>query len=159
MATNCLTYKEIIEQARKTWPGKEGDKRAERVKNLLDSVLENYSQNTGFSKEELLNAFEKIRTYNTVNFYQSSNFPLFQGENVFVFQSVKDFRKRFPSGKYLCPSCEKESSDPYKCSQVNCDWKVYGLLRDLGKGINVVIKDDFLKHPKPILIFKPIELS
>jgi len=62
------------------------------------------------------------------------------------------------TGKYICPNCEKESTDPYECSQEKCDWKVYGLFGDLGKGIKVIIKDKFLEHPVPMRIFKPVEL-
>ena len=79
-------------------------------------------------------------------------------ENVHVFDTLEDYKKAFPSGKYICPKCEKESTDPYECSQEKCDWKVYGLFGDLGKGIKVIVKDKFLEHPVPMNIFKPIEL-
>ena len=156
MATEILSYEEIIEQARSTWDGEIGDERAERVKKILDSRLENYHQITGIPKDEILTAFEKIRNVNTVNFYQESRFPLL--ENVHVFDTMDYFKKAFPSGKYICPKCEKESTNPYVCTQKGCDWKVYGLFGDLGKGITVVIKDKFLEHPLPEKIFKPIEL-
>ena len=156
MASKKLSYEEIIEQARSSWTGKIGDERAESVKKILDTRLENYHKITGISKDEILTAFEKSRNVNTVNFYQESNFPLL--ENVHVFNTIEDYRKLFPSGKYICPKCEKESTDPYECSQENCDWKVYGLFGDLGKGIKIIIKDKFIDHPVPMLIFKPIEL-
>lgn len=156
MATKILSYEEIIEQARSSWTGKTGDERAESVKRIIDTRLENYHQNTGIPKDEILLAFEKARDVSVVNFYQESRFPLM--ENVYVFDTLDDFRKSFPSGKYICPKCEKESTDPYECSQENCDWKVYGLFGDLGKGIKVVTKDKFLEHPLPTRIFKPIEL-
>ena len=50
MANKILTYKEIIEQARSTWAGKTGDNRAESVKKILDTRLENYSKITGFQR-------------------------------------------------------------------------------------------------------------
>ena len=156
MATKILSYEEIIEQARSSWGGKIGDERAAEVKNILDTRLENYHQITGISKDEILIAFEKARNVNTVNFYQESKFPLL--ENVHVFDTIGDYRKAFPSGIYICPKCEKESKDPYECSQEKCDWKVYGLLGDLGKGIRVIIIDKFLEHPVPMQIFKPVEL-
>ena len=156
MATKILSYNEIIEQARSTWSGKTGDERAESVKKILDTRLENYHQITGIPKDEILIAFEKSRNVNTVNFYQESRFPLL--ENIYVFDTLEDYKKAFPSGKYICPKCEKESTDPYECSQEKCDWKVYGLFGDLGKGIKVIIKDKFLEHPVPMNIFKPIEL-
>jgi hypothetical protein len=158
MASKILTYEEIIEQARQTWAGSEGDKRAEKVKVILDTRLENYSKVTGFTKDEILQAFEKRRGVNTVNFYQENNLPLLDKGKVHVFQTIKEFQTKFPSHKSICPSCGKESTDFYECSQPDCDWKVYGLLRDLGKGIRIIIKDKFLEHPVPELIFTPIEL-
>ncbi len=157
MATKILTYEEIIEQARSSWTGKSGDERAESVKKILDTRLENYSQVTGLSKDKILIAFEKARNVNTVNFYRVRRLPLL--ENVLVFDTLSAFKEAFPSGKYICPNCEKESTDPYECSQEECDWKVYGLLGDLGKGIIVVIIENFLENPIPINIFKPIEIN
>lgn len=157
MATKILSYEEIIEQARSSWGGKIGDERAESVKRILDTRLENYHQITGIPKDEILTAFEKARNVNTVNFYQESKFPLLQ--NVYVFDTLENYKKEFPSGKYICPKCEKVSTDPSECSQEKCDWKVYGLFGDLGKGIKVIIKDKFLEHPVPMNIFKPIELA
>jgi hypothetical protein len=156
MAAKNLSYEEIIEQARSTWAGKIGDERAESVKKILDTRLENYHQITGIPKNIILIAFEKARNVNTVNFYQESKFPLL--ENVHVFDTLEDYKKAFPSGKYICPKCEKESTDPYECSQEKCDWNVYGMFGDLGKGIKVIVKDNFLEHPVPMNIFKPIEL-
>ena len=157
MAEVILTYDEIIEKARSTWIGKTGDERAESVKKILDTRLENYCNVTGIPENKILVAFEKIRGVNTVNFYQESRLPLL--ENVHIFETLDDFKKEFPSGKYICPKCEKESNDPYECTQEKCDWKVYGLFGDLGKGIKVIIKDRFLENPIPINIFRPIEIK
>ena len=157
MANQILSYEEIIEQARQTWAGKTGDERAERVKTVLDTRLENYSMVTGISKDEILVAFEKKRNINTVNFYQENRFPLL--EKVHVYGTIEDFKQAFPSGKSICPSCGKESIDFYECSQPDCDWKVYGLLGDLGKVIKVIIKDKFLEHPVPTNIFRPVEMQ
>ena len=73
MANQILTYKEIIEKARATWSGETGDQRARDVKNILDTRLKNYSKITGFNEDEILEAFEKIRDVNTVNFYQDGD--------------------------------------------------------------------------------------
>lgn len=157
MAKIVLEYQEIIEKARKTWSGKEGDLKAEKVKHVLDTRLENYSKHTGFTKDEILIALEKNRNVNTVNYYQECNLPLF--EDVYVFDSIDDFKIKYPSGKSICPACGKESTNFYQCTQPKCDWKVYGLLSDLGKGIKVIIKDKFLEYPKAQKIFKPVEHS
>ena len=157
MADHILSYEEIIEQARSTWNGSAGDERAERVKNILDTRIENYSKVTSLTKDKILAAFEKARNVNAVNFYQESRFPLL--ENIHVYKTMDDFRKAFPSGKFICPKCDKISTDPYKCTQDDCDWKVYGLFGDLGKGIKVIVIDKFLENPVPINIFRPIEIA
>src|SRR5690349_18537849 len=120
MATKRLSYDEIIEQARSTWTGKTGDERADSVKRVLDSRLENYSQNTGIEKNLILDALERRRDVNTVNFYQENRLPLFDSEKVYIFESMKDFQIRFPSGKYQCPSCGGQSTDPYSCTVKPC---------------------------------------
>ena len=153
-----MEYNKIIEEARNSWSGETGDRRAESVKNIIDTRLENYSFHTGLSKDEILNALENKRNYSAVNFYQETKLPLLE-DGIIVLDSLKEFKDKFPSGKSTCPSCGKESTDYYECSQYNCDWKVYGLLGDLGKGIKVIIKDKFLENPVPINIFKPIELK
>lgn len=155
MATKILNYNEILEEAHNSWFGQTGKERAENVKNVIDTRLQNYHNVTGYSKEEILIAFEKKRKVNVVNFYQENIFPLL--ENVYVFETINDFFKTFPSQKYICSNCEKEIHDPYKCPL--CGWKVYGLFRDLGKGIRIIIKDNFLEEPIPIVIFKPIEIK
>lgn len=151
-----MQYEEIIEQARQSWSGLEGDRRAENVKNIIDTRLDNYSKHTGFSKDEILVALEKKRGVNCTNFYQSANLPLL--EEVLLYENVEEFRDKHPSGKSICPSCEKESTNYYECTQADCDWKVYGFLGDLGKGVHIALKDVFLDHPVPHNVFKPIEL-
>lgn len=158
MTNNTIkTYEEILQEARDGWPGQVGEGRADELKRIIAETLENYSTHTGRSKEEILVALEKARNVNCVNFYQRHNLPLLEG--VHMFDTLADFKAKFPSGKYVCPSCEKESTDPYKCTQPDCDWKAYGLFGTAGKGIKVVIKDMFLEHPVAQSIFKPIELS
>lgn len=156
MAKTILSYEQILQEVYDGWPGKTGEERRERVKNILDTRLENYNKIMGYSKEEILIAFEKIRNVNCTNFYQESKFPIL-GDGVFIFDSLDDFKKKYPSGLSVCPSCGNQSRDYYECTHSDCDWKVYGLFGDLGKGIKVLLKDVFLKNPVPVNIFRPIE--
>ncbi len=153
MAKIILDYDEIIEQARASWGGTIGDERAESVKNILDTRLDDYHKVTGFSKKNILYALEKKRNVNTVNFYQESVLPLLK--NVYVFETIEDLKNKFSSNKFVCSGCGKISKDPFLCTQDGCNWKSWGLFRG---GISVIIKDSFLDHPVPIDMFKPIEL-
>jgi hypothetical protein len=171
-----LTLEEIKIQARDSWGGQGGIDRMNSVENIILTRIENYSRVLGIPKEDILPALEKIRNVNTPNWYQQSNLPLLE-DGVLIFDSLEHFKKKFPSHKSICPACGGVSTDYYSCNsgvkkevttgggkkkktvEVECDWKVFGLMGDLGKGVKVVIKDRFLEHPKPILIFKPIELE
>ncbi len=158
----------IGQQAYDSWKGHTGTERKKAVLDLINKNLPIYSELLGIPPERVLEAWENARKVNVVNYYQESTFPDLAG--VLVFDSVIDFKARFPSGKSICPACEGESTDFYECnSGLNmnmtkngphkpCNWKVYGLFGDMGKGIKVLIKDQFTTSPKPTTLFKPIEL-
>lgn len=55
----------------------------------------------------------------------------------------------FP-GTTTTVACNGISVSPYECSP--CDWKVYGLFRDLGKGVYVFVKE----HVRGELLFMPL---
>ena len=139
-------------------PGETGQSRALTVIMFLEDRLDEYHEKLGFDRLEMLKAFEEKRNYWAVNYYQASGFPSLDKENLYVFESLDEFDAKFPSGKYVCPSCKEVSNDAYACSADGCDWKVYGLFGDLGKGIYVIVKDKFFEHPKPTNIFIPLDL-
>lgn len=160
MATTILKYDEIIEAARSTWGGAIGDERANRVKSLLDELLKEYSEATGYPENEILIAFEKSRNVNCVNFYQRSRFPKLK--DVHIYNTMDDFKKAFPSGRYICPFCGKTSSNPYRCTvyrDKGCGYSIAGIFADMGNGIKVIIKSKFLEHPVPENIFRPVEIT
>lgn len=150
----------LLNEARKSWSGVTGENRATSLGNFLDKLLPSYSKVLGLSEEEILIAIEGARTYSAINYYQEANFPNLDG--VLVLEGIEDFKRRYPTGKYRCPSCNGESTNPYECNSgitkgnKVCDWKSYGLFGTLGKGLRVVLKKDFLKHPKVEEIFEPI---
>lgn len=107
-----------------------------------------YSEKTGLSSEEILNAWESNRTFWYMNYYQDAFQPKIDGERVKVFDTMTDLMDSIGDFKFRCPSCEQISSDPYKCNSGYmendevCDWTVYGLFGDLGKGVYVFIKEE-----------------
>lgn len=145
-----------------TWKGKTGEERRESVLKLLNKKLPHYSEKLNIPQEQILEAWERARNVTVPNWYQEANFP--DLNEVIVLDTLEQFKEKFPSHKSICPCCEGESSDYYECNsglKVDgkiCDWKVFGLFGDMGKGVRVFVKDKFMEHPKPTTIFKPIEL-
>lgn len=109
---------------------------------------EHYSKKTGIPADEILNSWEEKRSYWYMNYYQDSNQPEIKGDNVRVFGTVEEMLKSIGEKKFRCPSCNGVSTNPYSCNSgvikdndKVCDWKVYGLFGDLGKGVNVFVKE------------------
>ena len=168
MAQKLLSLEEIGQESYDSWGGKEGEERRAKVLGLLSEELPRYASLLGYSEKEILMAWEKARNVNCVNWYQKANFPDL-GE-VIVLDSLQQFQEKFPSHKSTCPMCGGLSTDYYACNSGKevvldgkkttvCNWKVYGLFRDMGKGVSLLIKEAFLDHPVPERIFKPIELQ
>lgn len=109
-----------------------------------------YGEATGLNWEEVLDSWEEDRGYWYMNYYQDSNQPEIKGGKVRVFGTLEEFRNAIGNMKFRCPSCGKVTTDPYECK--SCDWKVYGFLGDLGKGVFVYVKEKL----KGENIFMPI---
>jgi hypothetical protein len=110
-----------------------------------------YAEKTQLSAAVVLDAWERDRDYWYMNWYQECNQPEINGR-VRVFDTSADMRQAIGTGGFRCPACNVVSSNPYECSCAQCDWKVYGLLKDLGKGIIVLVRQEF----KMQLIFMPV---
>ena len=113
---------------------------------------------------DILISIEGRRDYNARNYYQRAKFPLI--EDIDVYDTMQDFKNKFPSGKFICPACEHISTDPETCNSGKeiskgkiCDWKSWGLFGTAGKGYKFIIKNDFLNRPIVWDIFKPKELK
>ncbi|MGG6309811.1 hypothetical protein [Paenibacillus macerans] len=133
--------------ARDSWSGKTGEERAESLEKYLRTKLQEYSDALNIPQEEILEAWERDRTYSAINYYQDSNQPSIKAGKVKVFETVGHMLQAIGEKKFRCPSCEGISTNPYICDsgetvdKKTCDWKVYGLFGDLGKGIHVFCKD------------------
>jgi hypothetical protein len=155
--------KKPIEAARATWEGATGDRRAEEVEKFIRTKTAHYAEHLGFTSYHILESMEATRRITAPNHYQEANYPNLTG--VFVFDNVREYLERFPSRRFICPSCEGISTDSSTCDSgiiVNgkpCDWKAYGFFRTLGKGFRFVLKDKFLEESLVYEIFKPVELG
>lgn len=113
----CDTYKWVIERA------------------------EHYAQAIGTTKEAIIDQWESERSYWYMNFYQECNQSKIKAGTVKLFDTLEDFTQSVDRSKgFRCPACNGVSTDPSKCTCEKCDWKAYGLLGTLGKGITVMLK-------------------
>ena len=162
-----MTFEELlkipVEEARASWTGATGEERAERVEAFIRKRVVQYSERLGFTPIEILTAFQKAKNVNAPNYYQEAIIPDITG--VIVFDTPKEFRECFPSGRYLCPACDGISKHMTICDAGTlkegepCDWKAYGLFGTLGKGFRFLVKEGFLEKSVVYEIFKPIELE
>jgi hypothetical protein len=109
---------------------------------------EHYAEKTGLEAGAILNAWESGRRYWYMNYYQDCNQPLIQFDKVRVFETQDELLNSIGSPSFRCPACNGISTNPYECDSGQemskgklCDWKVYGLFSDLGKGAYVFVKD------------------
>lgn len=131
-----------------------------------------YAEKTGLSQVSILDSWEKQRSYWYMNFYQDAELPLIEGDSVRVFDVPNDLRESLGKAGFRCPACDGISKSPYTCDSGKkmmalkgkgkkaklaeidkvCDWKVYGLFRDLGKGVYIFVKSEMRGER----IFKPV---
>lgn len=108
---------------------------------------EHYAEKTGLHVDEILNAWEEDRNYWHLNYYQESNQPEIKGDDVRVFDTVKEMLDSIGDKKFRCPACNQITTNPYECNSGHvtqekiCDWKSYGLFGTMGKGATVFVKE------------------
>lgn len=155
-----------------------GTGRSDEVRlKVLEFAVErakHYEEKTGIPAGDMLTSWESHRSYWYMNYYQDCNQPLIEGDSVRVFDTVDDLRDAIGKDGFRCPKCKGVSRDPYECDSgvkvqlLNsggkaepCNWKVYGLFRDLGKGVFVFVKSELRGQNifKPIAWEEPAELE
>ena len=108
-----------------------------------------YAAVTGLDTGDILGSWEKSRSYWFMNYYQEANQPLLEGSGkIRIFETTDDLMTAIGDAGFRCPRCGGISTNPYECNSgedmepgLRCDWKVYGLLTDLGKGVFIFVKD------------------
>jgi hypothetical protein len=164
MIENCDGYKKLkkaIEDDTKS-----GRSLEERMKSLTFAVerAKHYEEKTGLNACDVLNAWESRRNYWYMNYYQNSKQPEIKGDRVRIFENAEELMAAIGKDGFRCPHCEGVSNSPYECDsgvlvelldkrgKHACNWKVYGLFADLGKGVYVFSKHDLRGE----LIFMPL---
>lgn len=111
------------------------------------SRAQHYAEKTGLDAADILDSWEKSRNYWYMNYYQECNQPEIKAESVRVFDTQSDLLQSIGSARFRCPNCNQITTSPYECNSGAmvhghaCDWKVYGLLGHMGKGICVFVKE------------------
>ena len=143
------------------------DPENDRYHKKLQWIVEraqHYAEISYISSAEVLTIWESRRDYWYMNYYQDSKQPILNSEKVRIFDTTDDLLNSLSEMKFRCPRCKGISTSPYECNSgiitivdrdknKPCDWKVYGLFADLGKGVHIFVKDG-LRHEN---IFMPIE--
>lgn len=141
------TIEKLKKQARDSWSGEEGEKRAEILEEYLRAKLGEYSKALDVPESEILKAWESKRDYIAINYYQECNQPSIDKASTRILDSVQDFLDSVGDKGFRCPHCNEKSNNPYTCDSgenVNgkqCDWTAFGLFGCLGKGTHIFIKD------------------
>ena len=119
----------------------------QKFKWVIDRAKQ-YGEKMAVDWKDVLKSWENDRSYWYLNYYQDSNQPEIKSDKVRIFDSVDEMLKSVSDKKFRCPACGGISTDPYECNSglkmskgKKCDWKVYGLFGDLGKGVFVYCKD------------------
>lgn len=157
--TECEGFQKLLSAVKadeKKW-GNQHDYRA-KLQWVVDRA-KLWSKETGLEASVILDAWEKHRSYWYMNYYQESAQPD-PGKGRFrIFNTVDEFKESVGDPKFRCPLCGGISTNPYECNSGKkmtkteiCDWKVYGLFTDLGKGVYVY----FLSRVAGEKIFMPI---
>lgn len=141
--TECEGYKNLLAAIERD------EKRQSRVHDLRGKLAwviaraEHYGEKTGLNPSDILNAWERHRSYWYMNYYQDANQPEIKDGNVKVFESIADAKASIGQPQYRCPRCKGVSSDPYNCNASSkCNWTSFGLFGAMGKGVYVYIKNE-----------------
>lgn len=115
---------------------------------------EHYAQKTGMTPEQVLENWEKSRTYWYMNYYQENNQPLLESDNIIPYEKwISDLKERFGEDSknwaFKCPNCgniqtaqdfidngaeRHKTFSYYSCigryvKNKGCNWTLGGLLQ------------------------------
>lgn len=134
-----------------------GGHRFDKELEWLETMVKSYAQKLGLSTDRVVEIMEKNRTYSWPNYYQPSNFPGLDSEDLIgVFDTYEAFyehaRKHWKG--FICPKCGTISTHPQLCihrleKDGKCGWCSYGFFKS---SACVIILENGLEA---IPIFKP----
>ena len=136
--------------------------RGQEYRKCLDFAIkraQHYAEKLNLDASDILNAWEKARTYWFLNYYQECNQPEIKADRVRIFENPEELHQAIGKNVFRCPMCGGVSKSPYECTSglemskgKICDWKSWGLFHDLGKGIYIYVKSELRGE----IIFMPL---
>lgn len=157
-------YKKLLAAIQEDMKSGPPDSRMMKTLTFAVERAQHYAEHTGLDAGDILTAWESRRDYGYLNYYQDANQPLINAANVRVFTDRDQLMAAIGESGFRCPHCNGVSTSAYECDSgvelplLNskepkpCNWKVYGLFGDLGKGCYVFVKDQM----RGSRIFMPI---
>lgn len=104
-----------------------------------------YEEHTGIPYLDIIDAWEKDRSYWYMNYYQEVNQPRLDGDaKVFIFSNLAEYKEAVGDKGFYCPKCNHVSKSPYECDSPTCDCKAYGLFGTMGVGAHIFITDKMI---------------
>ncbi len=164
-----MTIADVRHEVAGDWGRHDNIKRANEMRERFDKhiarVLPEYAKAFNMTEEQVWRALEDRRSYWSANYYQEANQPRLDG--VLVFKTTEEMMAAIePQKGFRCPMCNGVSKNHETCDSGEemapgqpCDWKAGGLLRTLGKGLRVVVVEQFLNNGVIHEIFMPIALE
>lgn len=156
---DCQGYKRLREKANSNIKHGWGEDRINPGFDWTIARAEHYAEKLNMPINDILNSWVDQCNISFLNHFQDCNYPEIKSDKVRVFETVDKMIEALGGKQFRCPSCNGISNNPYKCDSGQemskgkiCDWKVYGLFGDLGKGVFVYCKDKL----KGENIFMPI---
>lgn len=120
----------------------------------IASRAKHYAEKTGLEAADILDSWEASRNYWYMNYYQECNQPEIKEGSVRIFDTTNDLLQSIGNDRFLCPHCDQVTTSPYECNSgamvelMNypgekhpCNWKSYGFMGHLGKGVYVFVKE------------------
>lgn len=136
------------------WPGSVGTERIVEKLAFISERAPEYAKALKITNAEAWKILDDTRNVNRENWWQNANVPKLS--DAIVVKDKEEFKKKFPSGKSVCPSCKSESSDYQECA---CGWKSYGLLSIDTTKVVFIGSVGEKGRIDMVQIFKPIELK
>ncbi|HAV1601551.1 TPA: hypothetical protein JG832_002441 [Enterobacter hormaechei subsp. xiangfangensis] len=134
------------------------------LRDFLHTRIRHYADFLNIDAYELLVALENNRKITAPNYYQAAHFPLLDKDEVFVLRNLEHYRQIVGVTGFRCPACGEISlENPFECNHWKkgkpCGWKSYGFFKTMGKGLRLILRENFLTDPVVHEIFMPVALE
>ena len=156
--TECDGYKKLMIDINRDLEKPTGHDPMVKLDWILKRV-QHYADKLNLDPCDILNSWEKQRNYWYMNYYQECEQPEIKSDRVRVFENLEELKEAIGKDGFRCPMCGGVSKSPYECDSgldmspgKKCDWKSWGLFRDLGKGMYIYVKSELRGQ----IIFMPL---